>query len=53
VSAARLAVSFAPRSGSGSTDAAPAVISLPADTYTDTTTTVSHWQSSMDDALMY
>jgi hypothetical protein len=51
--AARLAVSFAPRSGSGSTDAAPAVISLPADTYTDTTTTVSHWQSSMDDALMY
>jgi hypothetical protein len=46
-------VSFAPRSGSGSTDAAPAVISLPADTYTDTTTTVSHWQSSMDDALMY
>ncbi|MET9425153.1 DUF4232 domain-containing protein [Streptomyces sp. NPDC006540] len=51
--AARLAVSFAPRSGSGSTDAAPAVIRLPADTYTDTTTTVSHWQSSMDDALMY
>ncbi|MGW7288083.1 DUF4232 domain-containing protein [Streptomyces sp. NPDC054847] len=51
--AARLAVHFAPRSGSGSTDAAPAVISLPADTYTDTTTTVSYWQGSMDDALMY
>ncbi|MGW7359717.1 DUF4232 domain-containing protein [Streptomyces sp. NPDC054802] len=31
----KLAVSFAPRSGSGSTDAAPAVISLPAGTYTD------------------
>ncbi|GGT14004.1 hypothetical protein GCM10010271_16320 [Streptomyces kurssanovii] len=51
--ATRLAVHFAPRSGSGSTDAAPAVISLPADTYTDTTTTVSYWQGSMDDALMY
>jgi hypothetical protein len=49
----KLAVSFAPRSGSGSTDAAPAVISLPAGTYTDTSTSVSHWQSSMDDALMY
>ncbi|MEV4679195.1 DUF4232 domain-containing protein [Streptomyces kurssanovii] len=51
--ATRLAVHFAPRSGSGSTDAAPAVISLPAGTYTDTTTTVSYWQGSMDDALMY
>jgi hypothetical protein len=51
--AAKLAVSFAPRSGSGSTDAAPAVISLPADTYTDTSTNVTYWQSTMDDALMY
>ncbi|MER6613465.1 DUF4232 domain-containing protein [Streptomyces xantholiticus] len=51
--AAKLAVSFAPRSGSGSTNAAPAVIDLPAGTYTDTTTSVSYWQSSMDDALMH
>lgn len=51
--AAKLAVSFAPRSGSGSTDAAPAVVRLPADTYIDSTTTVSYWQSSMDDALMH
>ncbi|UYQ63668.1 hypothetical protein [Streptomyces peucetius] len=46
-------MSFAPRGGSGSTDAAPAVVRLPADTYIDSTTTVSHWQNSMDDALMY
>ncbi|MFF3288404.1 DUF4232 domain-containing protein [Streptomyces sp. NPDC003023] len=51
--AAKLAVGFAPRSGSGSTDDAPAVISLPADTYTDTSTTVSYWQGSMEDALMH
>lgn len=49
----KLAVSFAPRGGSGATDAAPAVLNLPAGTYTDSSTSVSHWQSSMDDALMY
>ncbi|MFJ8072373.1 DUF4232 domain-containing protein [Streptomyces sp. NPDC096176] len=51
--AAKLAVSFAPRSGSGSTGAVPAMIKLPAGTYTDTTTTVTYWQNSMDDALMH
>ncbi|MGA5555992.1 DUF4232 domain-containing protein [Streptomyces lavendulocolor] len=49
----KLAVHFAPRSGEGSTDADPAVIALPSGTYTDTSATVTHWQSSMDDALMY
>ncbi|GAA2504460.1 DUF4232 domain-containing protein [Streptomyces gobitricini] len=51
--ARKLAVHFAPRSGEGSTDAAPAVIALPAGTYTDTSATVTHWQSSMDDALTH
>ncbi len=51
--AGRLAVSFSPRSGSGSTDAAPAKITLPAGTHTDSTTSVTYWQSSMDDAIMW
>ncbi|MFF8288504.1 DUF4232 domain-containing protein [Streptomyces sp. NPDC016309] len=48
-----LKVHFAPRSGEGSTDAAPAVIALPSGTYTDSSTNVTYWQHSMDDALMY
>ncbi|MFC8919819.1 DUF4232 domain-containing protein [Streptomyces sp. NPDC057116] len=48
-----LEVRFAPRSGEGSTDTAPAVITLPADTYTDSSASVTHWLRSMDDALMH
>ncbi|MFF7206478.1 DUF4232 domain-containing protein [Streptomyces sp. NPDC008141] len=51
--AKKLAVSFAPRDGGGSTDAAPAGITLPAGTYIDTTTSVTYWQSSMEDALTW
>ncbi|MER7661026.1 MULTISPECIES: DUF4232 domain-containing protein [unclassified Streptomyces] len=51
--AKKLAVSFAPRDGGGSTDAAPAEITLPAGTYIDTTTSVTYWQRSMNDALTW
>ncbi|WNO73100.1 DUF4232 domain-containing protein [Streptomyces sp. AM8-1-1] len=51
--AKQLAVSFAPRDGGGSTDAAPAGVTLPAGTYIDTTTSVTYWQSSMEDALTW
>ncbi|QGV79217.1 DUF4232 domain-containing protein [Streptomyces ficellus] len=49
--AEKLAVHFAPRSGEGSTDDAPAAITLPKDTYVDSSTNVTYWQSSMDAAL--
>ncbi|GGU60031.1 DUF4232 domain-containing protein [Streptomyces lavendofoliae] len=51
--ARKVSVGFAPRSGEGSTGAAPAVVTLPTGTYTDSSATVTHWQSSMDDALMH
>ncbi|MFD9222527.1 DUF4232 domain-containing protein [Streptomyces sp. NPDC060064] len=50
--AKRLTVHFAPRSGSGSTGT-PVGLALPAGTYADSTTAVSYWQSSMEDALTY
>ncbi|WP_327325345.1 DUF4232 domain-containing protein [Streptomyces sp. NBC_01210] len=50
--AKRLTVHFAPRSGSGSTGT-PVGLALPAGTYADSTTAVSYWQSSMQDALTY
>ncbi|MGI5481397.1 DUF4232 domain-containing protein [Streptomyces lavendofoliae] len=49
----KVSVGFAPRGGEGSTGAAPVVVPLPAGTYTDSSATVTYWQSSMDDALMY
>ncbi|MEU0231968.1 MULTISPECIES: DUF4232 domain-containing protein [unclassified Streptomyces] len=45
-----LTVWFAPRDNAGSTGG-PAVLKLPAGTYTDSTTRVTYWQSSMEDAL--
>lgn len=47
-----LTVHFAPRSGSGSTGSS-AALTLPADSYTDSSGAVSYWQSSMEDALTY
>ncbi|MFI9121399.1 DUF4232 domain-containing protein [Streptomyces bikiniensis] len=46
----KLTVWFAPRDGSGSAGG-PAVLKLPAGTYTDSTTRVTYWQSSMENAL--
>ncbi|WP_432114891.1 DUF4232 domain-containing protein [Streptomyces sp. S1] len=46
----KLTVWFAPRDDSGSSGG-PAVLKLPAGTYTDSTTRVTYWQSSMEDAL--
>ncbi|MFJ5877446.1 DUF4232 domain-containing protein [Streptomyces sp. NPDC093088] len=46
----RLTVWFAPRDNVGSAGG-PAVLKLPAGTYTDSTTRVTYWQSSMEDAL--
>ncbi|WP_432128956.1 DUF4232 domain-containing protein [Streptomyces sp. bgisy082] len=46
----KLTVWFAPRDNAGSTGG-PAVLKLPAGTYTDSTTRVTYWQSSMEDAL--
>ncbi|MFE5515618.1 DUF4232 domain-containing protein [Streptomyces sp. NPDC056529] len=46
----KLTVWFAPRDDAGSTGG-PAVLKLPAGTYTDSTTRVTYWQSSMEDAL--
>ncbi|MFC8900897.1 DUF4232 domain-containing protein [Streptomyces cinereoruber] len=45
-----LTVWFAPRDDAGSAGG-PAVLKLPAGTYTDSTTRVTYWQSSMEDAL--
>ncbi|KOX36413.1 MULTISPECIES: DUF4232 domain-containing protein [unclassified Streptomyces] len=47
-----LTVWFAPRDGSGSAGG-PAVLKLPAGTYTDSTTRVTYWQNSMEDALAF
>ncbi|MEW2081773.1 DUF4232 domain-containing protein [Streptomyces sp. NPDC005283] len=49
----KLTVHFAPRSGSGSTESAPDVLTLPAGTYADSNAAVSYWQSTMADALTY
>ncbi|MFI8403185.1 DUF4232 domain-containing protein [Streptomyces sp. NPDC085463] len=46
----RLTVWFTPRDNVGSAGG-PAVLKLPAGTYTDSTTRVTYWQSSMEDAL--
>ncbi|MGW0032876.1 DUF4232 domain-containing protein [Streptomyces sp. NPDC003314] len=46
----KLTVWFAPRDNVGSAGG-PAVLKLPAGTYTDSTTRVTYWQSSMEDAL--
>ncbi|MFF8830786.1 DUF4232 domain-containing protein [Streptomyces sp. NPDC015131] len=46
-----LSVYFAPRDGQGSTDAPPATVDLPADTYTDSSARVTYWQTSVEDAL--
>ncbi|MFJ3784275.1 DUF4232 domain-containing protein [Streptomyces sp. NPDC090093] len=46
----RLTVWFAQRDNVGSAGG-PAVLKLPAGTYTDSTTRVTYWQSSMEDAL--
>ncbi|WP_432086675.1 DUF4232 domain-containing protein [Streptomyces sp. bgisy095] len=46
----KLTVWFAPRDNAGSTGG-PAVLKLPAGTYTDSTTRVTYWQNSMEDAL--
>ncbi|MFC8796014.1 DUF4232 domain-containing protein [Streptomyces cinereoruber] len=46
----KLTVWFAPRDDVGSAGG-PAVLKLPAGTYTDSTTRVTYWQSSMEDAL--
>ncbi|MFF6836852.1 DUF4232 domain-containing protein [Streptomyces sp. NPDC012438] len=46
----KLTVWFAPRDNTGSAGG-PAVLKLPAGTYTDSTTRVTYWQSSMEDAL--
>ncbi|MFC7969322.1 DUF4232 domain-containing protein [Streptomyces cinereoruber] len=46
----KLTVWFAPRDDAGSAGG-PAVLKLPAGTYTDSTTRVTYWQSSMEDAL--
>ncbi|PVC65387.1 DUF4232 domain-containing protein [Streptomyces sp. CS081A] len=46
----KLTVWFAPRDDAGSAGG-PAVLELPAGTYTDSTTRVTYWQSSMEDAL--
>ncbi|WP_432121639.1 DUF4232 domain-containing protein [Streptomyces sp. S1] len=46
----KLTVWFAPRDDSGSSGG-PAVLKLPAGTYTDSTTRVTYWQNSMEDAL--
>ncbi|MFC7977949.1 DUF4232 domain-containing protein [Streptomyces cinereoruber] len=45
-----LTVWFAPRDDAGSAGG-PAVLKLPAGTYTDSTTRVTYWQNSMEDAL--
>ncbi|MFF3452716.1 DUF4232 domain-containing protein [Streptomyces sp. NPDC002730] len=50
--AKRLTVHFAPRGGSGSTGT-PVGLALPTGTYADSTTAVSYWQRSMEDALTY
>ncbi|MER7912859.1 MULTISPECIES: DUF4232 domain-containing protein [unclassified Streptomyces] len=47
-----LTVWFAPRDNSGSAGG-PAVLKLPAGTYTDSTTRVTYWQSSMENALSF
>ncbi|MEW1904405.1 MULTISPECIES: DUF4232 domain-containing protein [unclassified Streptomyces] len=46
----KLTVWFAPRDNVGSAGG-PAVLKLPAGTYTDSTTRVTYWQNSMEDAL--
>ncbi|MGW9452985.1 DUF4232 domain-containing protein [Streptomyces sp. NPDC055632] len=46
----KLTVWFAPRDDAGSAGG-PAVLKLPAGTHTDSTTRVTYWQSSMEDAL--
>ncbi|MFJ4870421.1 DUF4232 domain-containing protein [Streptomyces sp. NPDC088757] len=46
----KLTVWFAPRDNVGSTGG-PAVLKLPAGTYTDSTTRVTYWQTSMEHAL--
>ncbi|WP_411072145.1 DUF4232 domain-containing protein [Streptomyces sp. cmx-4-25] len=48
----KLTVWFAPRDNVGSAGG-PAVLKLPAGTYTDSTTRVTYWQSSMEDALAF
>ncbi|MFF5637535.1 DUF4232 domain-containing protein [Streptomyces sp. NPDC012825] len=48
----KLTVWFAPCDNVGSAGG-PAVLKLPAGTYTDSTTRVTYWQSSMEDALAF
>ncbi|MEV6400626.1 DUF4232 domain-containing protein [Streptomyces sp. NPDC051907] len=48
--AKRLTVHFAPASGSGSTGSS-AALTLPANTHIDSSSAVSYWQTSFDDAL--
>ncbi|MEV7238533.1 DUF4232 domain-containing protein [Streptomyces sp. NPDC051020] len=51
--ATHLSVYFSAKDPSGSTDTAPAELTLPADTYVDDQGFVTYWQSDMADALTY